>query len=265
MKKPTLACALALAVAGALPLAAQDDTEPAPRSDRLALVAHGLAVMPADQVDVEVAVEGMGEDGATAEKKHRDKLKAVLAALATEAEEPGLPLEIRERRSILGVRSVPAQDASLGNVSVATAVVARLKAISLVPPSKLRKRLARILDAVVEAGADLGAGGVGARPAFRFRVKDNEALREASHRDALAKGREAAARLAKLAGRALGPLTLVTERAWHLRAGSSQQDAVGFDVVVGRLGNNVPNNHEMTVSATEIELETELALEWELR
>jgi uncharacterized protein YggE len=274
----TLALFAALsALALASSVGAQDDDAPAAKPDRLAFVVHGNATVPADQVDVEVAVEAAAEDAVTAEKKHREKLKSVVKALEelkkTYDEKdkdrdpplPGFSIELREGRSIMGVRNGTNPEPSTGSVSVGTCVVVRMKGIEQAPRPELRKRLAKIMDTAIEAGADMGQGGVGARPAFRFRAKDNEALREAAHKDALEKAKTRAARLARLAGRALGPVSSLTERAWRLRAGSQTQDAVGFDVVVGRLGNNVPNNHEMTVSSTEIELEVELALEYELR
>jgi uncharacterized protein YggE len=149
-----------------------------------------------------------------------------------------------------------------GTISVATAVIVRMAGIAQVPRPRLRRRLARILDTAIDAGADSGANGIGTRPAFRFKVKDNEELREAAHREAVTLGKARAAKLAHLCGRELGVLSNVAETAWTLRGGAA--DAVGFDGAVGKLGNNKLNNYEMTTSTTEIELEVQLELDFDL-
>ncbi len=301
---------LALLLLVAAPVRAQEKEIPL---ERLSMTVQGHAVVQADQVEIEVVVQAQGEDGDTAEKRHRSKLKSVQAALerlkasfegkevapekpvkkkgAKKAEEdeeeaprpkkkseeevpdadddapdpPSFSIELREGRSSIGVaRNAQNPDGSPtdGSVTVATAVLLKMKGISDCSRAKVRKRLARILDTAIEAGADSGAGGVGSRPAFRFRAKDNEELRGLAQADAIKKGRARAKKLADLAGRELGPLKAIGETGWLLRSGSTEQ--VGFDSVIGRIGNNKLNNYEMSTSSSDIELECELTLEFEL-
>ncbi len=318
------------------PAFGQDDSDrprpikAAPPEDRITFTVHGTAHAPADSVEVELVVQAQGEDAATAEKKHRDKLKAVQEALEKlkdsfegkvsaerstgdpepsnkrkkkktddadgdvkpedakpeksggagaeppnkEAEPPGekdppakdlsLTIEMRDGRTSIGVNKSANETGQPqeGSVTVASCVIVRLSGLSQVPRGRLRKRLARILDTAIEAGADSGADGVGSRPAFRFRAKDNEELRAAAQADALGKARIRARNLASLAGCALGKLTGLAETGWLLRAGSL--DGVGFDSVVGKIGNNKLNNYEMTTSTTEIELECEITVSYEM-
>lgn len=306
---------------------AQDEPEPVTPAaagksvpiDRLTLTVQGHARVPADQVEIEVVVQAQGEDGETAEKKHREKLKHVQAAMErlkatfegkevapekpvkkkaakktqeddeepaprddaprarkgasdddTESKDdapdpPSFSIELREGRTTIGVARSnvnPDGSPSDGSMTVATAILFKLKGISGCSKPKVRRRLAKILDTAIEAGADSGVGGVGSRPAFRFRAKDNDEVRAIAQADALTKGRARAKKLAELAGRELGTLKGIGETGWMLRAGSSDQ--VGFDSVIGRIGNNKMNNYEMTLSASEVELECELTLEFEL-
>ncbi|MBI3722943.1 SIMPL domain-containing protein [bacterium] len=65
---------------------AQDQTPPVPAvqpalSDRLTVRTKGRVTAPADEVELEFVVEGDSEDAKTAEKRHRDRLDRVLAAL----------------------------------------------------------------------------------------------------------------------------------------------------------------------------------------
>ena len=48
----------------------------------------------------------------------------------------------------------------------------------------------------------------------------------------------------------VGPLASIAEGTWMLRSGTNDQ--VGFDSVIGKIGNNKPNNYEMTTSTSEI-------------
>ena len=183
-----------------------------------------------------------------------------------------VPIVVREGRSIFGLsRDDGQQPTDKGTqVTVATAVLVVMKGIADAPRVALRKRVARIVDAAIEAGCDSGgvdSGGPvghGVRPAFRFKVKDNEALRDAAYKVAVSTGRARAEHLAHFAGREVETLSIVRETGWQLRAGMND-DGVGFDVVVGRLGNNKPNNHDLLVSTTECELEVQLELEFQLK
>ena len=143
------ALALALPVIRAL---AQDQegvaAAPAPaRENRLVIHARSRVVAPADELEVELVVQGTAEEAREAEKKHRDRLRHVLAALtgkevanddpgdddegekkprrkkkarAEDADvlpapgvpdEDGLVLEVREGRYTLGVKGDPNQNA----------------------------------------------------------------------------------------------------------------------------------------------------------
>lgn len=182
-----------------------------------------------------------------------------------------VPIVVREGRSIFGLARESNQPADKGaNTTVATAVQVVMTGLAQVPRPALRKRLAKIVDKAIEAGADSGGAdsggpiGKGVRPAFRWKVKDNEALREAAYKVAVATGRARAERLARFAGREIEVLSTLRETGWQLRAGSGEEGA-GFDVVVGRVGNNRPNNHDLLVSTTECELEVALELEFQLK
>jgi uncharacterized protein YggE len=299
---------------------AQDDASAgdskAPVEDRISFVVQGTAAAPADQLEVELTVQAQGEDGESAEKRHRAKLKAVSEALdklkadidgknpandkksarhrvrpkksgddeddddadedakkkadkpepAPRDESPDPPsfsVDVREGRSTVGIGAGVSNDGTQTppSVTVATAVFVRMKGIAQVSRAKLRRRVARILDTAIDAGADSGLDG-GTRPAFHFRAADNEDLRARAHEDALNRARPRAARLARLAGRELGKCTLVTELSWILRSG--KQDEVGFDSVIGKIGSNSLNNYEMTTSTTEIEIESNVQVEFEL-
>jgi len=177
---------------------------------------------------------------------------------------PSFSIEVKEGRSTVGVNyqananGQPATDM----VTMATCLIVKMKGIADVGREKLRKRLATILDTAIEAGADSGFNGAGVRPSFRFRAKDNEELRALAQEDAVKKGRARAKRLAAITGRELGKLKSVTESRWMLHSGRT--DEVGFDAVVGKIGSNMMNNYELTVSTTEIELECTLTLDFEL-
>jgi len=58
-------------------------------SDRLVVKTRGRATAPADEVEFEFVVEGDSEDAKTAEKRHRDKLDRVIAALTGKESEKG--------------------------------------------------------------------------------------------------------------------------------------------------------------------------------
>jgi len=235
----------------ALPKKAATDDAPAARPKKK---------KPADDED---------EDEPRDRKKH--KASAEEDSDADPVEPPTFSIELREGRSMLGVSrdNQNGQGTPTSSVTVATAVIVHMDGLAEVSRPRLRKRLAQILDKAIEAGADSGgvdSGGPighGVRPAFRFRVNDNEGLREAAYKEALRAGKRRAQSLARLAGRELGMLTSVQETSWNLRAGADDTGA-GFDVMVGRVGNNRPNNHDLLTSTTEIELEVGVAIEYEL-
>jgi uncharacterized protein YggE len=142
------ALALALPVIRAL---AQDQETAAPapaRENRLVVHARSRVVAPADELELELVVQGTAEEAREAEKKHRDRLRHVLAGLTgkevtndesgdddegekkkphkkkkarsedSEAlpspgvpDEDGLVLEVREGRYTLGVKGDPTQNA----------------------------------------------------------------------------------------------------------------------------------------------------------
>lgn len=83
--RPSKAFAFTLLVAGLLPairLFAQDEVRPEPQpQDRLTVRARGRVVVPADEIELELVVVGSAEEAREAEKKHRDKLRRVVAAL----------------------------------------------------------------------------------------------------------------------------------------------------------------------------------------
>jgi uncharacterized protein YggE len=85
MRLRFLVFAAALSFAAVAARAQDDASAPAVASDRLTVKTHARATAPADVVEVELVVEASGEDGHDAEKKHRDKLVKVLAALTGQA------------------------------------------------------------------------------------------------------------------------------------------------------------------------------------
>ncbi|HZU99905.1 MAG TPA: SIMPL domain-containing protein [Planctomycetota bacterium] len=65
---------------------AQDNSSDTSKSNRITVRSKARAVAPADEVELELVVQATGEDAKEAEKKHRDRLQKLLAALNGKAD-----------------------------------------------------------------------------------------------------------------------------------------------------------------------------------
>ncbi len=276
---------------------ARPETGPQARPDRVALSVEGHARAPADEVSVDLVVLAQAEVASDVEPAHRSKLRAVLEALdelgkrfeeetrgrTPEADEPPpFTIDIEERGSVVNVTGSmggPNRTRPVSNIQLATVVACRMKGIASSSHVKLRKRLLRIVDAALDAGAEPGAPDARLRPGLRFRPKDPEGLREQAYKEGLDLARERASRLAHLAGRDLGPVSGVTEVSWSVRGNrgdyrgpvnqnqpypwrdaAHQQrraDAQGVAALMSPID-------EATTTMTEVEMAVTLAVEYEL-
>jgi uncharacterized protein YggE len=305
MLKGKLAALSALVVLSTLAagLRAQEDSsrpppEPA-KSERINLTVDGHASAPADQVTLDLVVLAAAEVGADAESAHRSKLRSVLQGLdelkerlADEErtkkqdgegpEPPPYTVEVHEGSSsvlVSGYMQGANRAKPVSSIQVATVLSVKIKNAAAASRLKLRKRLIRIIDAALDAGAEMGAPDWRLRPGIRFEPRDPEALREAAYQDALSRARERASRLARLAGRELGAVSGISEQAWSVRGNRS--DYRGY-VNYNQMPTNLWNQHqlrradsqglgalvspidEMTTTLSEIEIDTTLAVEFEL-
>jgi uncharacterized protein YggE len=300
MRRLVGAGALVLVVVAGAALRAQDDGRTpgaeAPRTERLSLTVDGHASVPADLATIELVVLAQGEDPPEAESLHRSKLRDVLEALDelkdTMREEdearvqggealPPFTVSTRERESMVGVSAwftgvnrVKIQT----NVTLGTVVAVKLSGAAQTTRLRLRKRVMRIVETALDAGAEPGAPDARLRPTFRFEARDPEALRADAYQDALAKARDRATRLARLAGRELGPVAQVSETMWSVRGNRAdfrgqinpvpdrrfsnqhlqrRAEAQGFGALMAPID-------DMSSALTEIEIDVTLSVEFEL-
>ena len=269
----------------------------ATKTDRIALTVEGHARAPPDEVTIELVVLAQAELASDVEPLHRTKLRSVLDALGdlgkrldeeartkvAEADDPPpFTVTVEERGSMVNVTGYMAgqnRTRPVSTVQLATVVSCRMKGIASCSHVKLRKRLLRIVDAGIDAGAELGAPDARLRPSFRFQPRDAEGLREQAYKEALDLARERASRLARLANRDLGPVSGVTETAWSVRGNRSdyrgpvnqnqpypwrdaahqqrRADAQGVAALMSPID-------EATTNMTEVEIAVTLGVEYEL-
>jgi uncharacterized protein YggE len=302
MKVQRFAAVGALGVLAALAagLRAQDESgrplEPA-RTERINLTVDGHASVPADAVTIDLVIQASAEVGGDAEAQHRSKLRSVLQALdelkeklAAEdrkkvpdgdgPEPPPYDVALHEGSSVVAVTGFMAgvnRARPTSAIQVATVLSVRMRGAAAASRLKLRKRLIRIIDTAIDAGAEFGAPDYRLRPGIRFEPRDTESLREAAYKDALDRARERATRLARLVGRALGAVSGVNETAWSVRGNRSdyrgpynqyqaqqwnphqqrRADAQGVGALMSPID-------ELTTNLSEIELDTTIAVEYEL-
>lgn len=297
--------ALGVVVSLAAGLRAQDESSKPnqpPRNERLSLTVEGHASAPADGVTIDLIVLAQAEVGADAESAHRMKLRSVLQALdelrdklaleekkkaaegtspAADGPEPPLyTVDLNERSTMVQVSGFMgganrARATSL--VQLGTVLSVRMKGAASASRLKLRKRLIRIIDTAIDAGAEFGAPDWRLKPSVRFEPRDFEDLREAAYKDALGRARDRATRMARLAGRELGPVAGVSETAWSVRGNRAdlrvpynpnvaqqwnahqqrRADAQGLAALMSPID-------ERTTTLSEIELGTTIAVEYEL-
>src|SRR5579872_1530218 len=300
MRRLVCAGALGLVVVAGAALRAQDDGRSpgaeVQKTERLSLTVDGHACAPADLATIEFVVLAQGDDPPEAESLHRSKLRQVLEALdelkdtmreEDEARAQGgealapFTVSTRERESMIGVTAwytgvnrVKIQT----SVTLGTVVAVKLSGAAQTSRLRLRKRVMRIVEAALDAGVEPGAPDARLRPTFRFEARDPEALRGDAYQDALAKARDRATRLARLAGRELGPVAQVSETMWSVRGNRAdyrgqinpvpdrrfsnqhlqrRAEAQGFGALMAPID-------DMSSALTEIEIDVTLSVEFEL-
>jgi hypothetical protein len=182
-----------------------DDDEPAPKKKPEA--------KPQDKAP-DAEPKGDEKDEKTPDAKKDADPKAVAA----------IPVEVSDRNFTLAVKSAKGDDSPMAKLmarqmggapekadspmTFGCKVVATVRGVGSLDRAALGKRLAQLIDAAIEAGAD---GPDGDAPVVHFQIKDSEALRKAAYADAMTRAKTRAQELAALADAHVGTVLSVTE------------------------------------------------------